>query len=190
MWLLTTLALVQVQPPGPFDLQPSGCSSGGERLLGMQEAAGAIPVIQTDRRASSLVHATAPRWNAELLPPAAGVRVLSVVPRFRHWSVGGRRQDRRSGEVRFLSVARFHVRVSSRVGPIGDRRRRSLTRFDSARDATTRTQSLGRGSIPLDGHDARTRSNFLGVAQQQQRVAHSYEVTGAIPVAQTNDSWM
>ncbi len=99
MWLLTTLALVQVQPPGPrptvaqqqskwllptralvqvqlvglFDLKLSGCSSGGERLLGMQEAAGAIPVFQTS------FTATAPRWNAELLTPAAEVRVLSVV---------------------------------------------------------------------------------------------------------------
>lgn len=106
MWLLTTLALVQVQPPGPrptvaqqqskwllptralvqvqlvglFDLKLSGCSSGGERLLGMQEAAGAIPVFQTqiDSRARSFT-ATAPRWNAELLTPAAEVRVLSVV---------------------------------------------------------------------------------------------------------------
>ena len=58
----------------------SGCSSGGERLLGMQEAAGAIPVIQTqiDSRRDSFT-ATAPRWNAELLTPAVEVRVLSVV---------------------------------------------------------------------------------------------------------------
>jgi hypothetical protein len=46
-WLLPTRALVQVQLVGLFDLKLSGCSSGGERLLGMQEAAGAIPVIQT-----------------------------------------------------------------------------------------------------------------------------------------------
>ena len=101
MWLLTTLALVQVQPPGPF----SGCSSGGERLLGMQEAAGAIPVIQTMGAAHTppLQDGTrsfylqrlgfeSSRWHARFVTGPRGQATI-----------------RRSEEVRFLSVAIFRV---------------------------------------------------------------------------------
>src|SRR5688500_10659190 len=85
-----------------------------------------------------------------------------------------------SGEVRFLSVASsLSARVlSSRSVHQGTGDARSLSRFDSSRDATASTQSLGRRSIRLDD---KPHANSLDVAQQQELVAHSYVVAGASP---------
>jgi hypothetical protein len=112
-------------------------------LLGMQEAAGAIPVIQTDRTTRLFVSlATAPRRNVELLPPTAGVRVLSVVPLLCHRSSDGTR--------------RFERRW------LGFNSSRWLDRSCHWSVRGQALSALGRGSIPLGGSmpwfSAKTRS--------------------------------
>ena len=74
---------------------------------------------------------------------------------------GGQATVNRSGEVRFLLVAPTSRVRPSLAGPPGDMRGGEPTRFDPSSDATPRTHSLGRGSIPLGSDDAR-RENFSG----------------------------
>ena len=98
---------------------------------------------------------------------------------------GGRRPGKPlgRGSIPLGDTFRKLVRLRSSVR-LGAGDARSLAWFDPARDAAISTQSLGRRSIRLDDDSARSE-HLLGVAQQQELVAHSYVVAGASPATET-----
>lgn len=168
--------------------------------------------LQIEARARSST-ATAPRWNVELLTPTAEVRVLSVV---RLPPLHGRNTMLRTSltGVRLLSVARrlatgpWGQATCRSLGrgsiPLGGRpiftcvRFRSSVHWGQAMQVALEVRLLegchGPHTIARERFDSSrrrcARRDLSGCSSAAEHVAHSYKVTGAIPVAQTNDSWM
>ena len=106
------------------------------------------------------------------------ISLSAVVPGGTPALAGGRGSNPLDSSTRMRSTRRSN----------GDRRWSTLARFDSSREPTSSTQPLGRGSIPLDGTRSRevVSSPLSRRSSAAEQVAHSYEVTGATPVVETN----